>query len=90
MIADIIGVLGMSALVGAYFLLLLGKLKPNSLWFLLSNLLGALFLMVNGIMINAPWFYPFINLVWVVGTVYQIIRRPRIEVKEVNIYGDKK
>jgi hypothetical protein len=84
MMADIIGVIGMSALVGAYFLLLFGKWKANSYRFLFSNLFGSTFLMINGLMIGAPWFYPFINLVWMVGTTYQIFKERRAK-KQLSI-----
>jgi tellurite resistance protein TehA-like permease len=75
MIADIIGISGMTFLITAYFLVLYKKIKVDEYLFLFSNLSGATLLCINALMISAPWFYPLINVVWITGTVYQIVKK---------------
>ena len=75
MIADIIGITGMMFLIVAYFLILFKKIRSDAYPFYFSNLIGATLLCINALMISAPWFYPLINVVWITGTVYQIVKK---------------
>ena len=80
--ADIIGIMGMLSLIVPYLLLLFRKIHSCSYPFLFSNLIGALLLFTNGLMIGVPWFYPLINSTWAVGTIYQIIHEWRTRKKK--------
>jgi predicted membrane protein len=75
MIADIVGITGMTFLIVAYFLILFKKIRSDGYLFYFSNLIGALLLFTNALMIGVPWFYPLINTVWITGTVYQIMSK---------------
>jgi hypothetical protein len=77
MIIDLIGLLGCSLAVTAYMLLLIKKFSSNQKRFLGMNLLASTLLTVNGILSNAPLFYPTLNVMWMVGSAIQIIRKPK-------------
>jgi predicted membrane protein len=73
--ANIIGLIGCASLVIAYLMLLARRFEANQYRFLFMNLFGATLLCINGFMIDAPFFYPLINIVWMFGTTYQIIMK---------------
>lgn len=79
-IIDLLGVLGLLSLLICYLTMLVGKLDPNSYKFLFGNLFGAISLSINGFgsFLNPPsilLIYPILNVVWIIGTSYQIIRK---------------
>jgi hypothetical protein len=82
MIADIVGITGMTFLIVAYFLILFKKIRSDGYLFYFSNLIGALLLFTNALMIGVPWFYPLINTVWATGTVYQIISKYKDDISK--------
>jgi predicted membrane protein len=74
-VANLVGLIGCASLVIAYLALLANRFQSNQYRFLFMNLIGSTLLCINGFMINAPFFYPLINIVWMFGTSYQIISK---------------
>lgn len=47
MLFDIIGLIGVSLIVAAYFLIQIEKLKPNNIYYSILNILGSLLILVS-------------------------------------------
>jgi len=71
-LADILGTIGVSILLGAYFLNLLRKIKPDGFIYTFLNFLGAGIALMASVLLN---FVPFIILeaVWTLISLYAII-----------------
>jgi hypothetical protein len=61
---NIVGWLGSAAVVSAYALISTQRIKGDSLWYQLLNLIGSLFLVVNTFYLGA---FPsaFVNTIWI-------------------------
>lgn len=72
-VADWIGFLGVSQILLAYALSVLGKISPNSLLFILLNIIGAAMACLASVLIN---YWPFIILeaVWTLVSVYSLLK----------------
>lgn len=72
-IINIIGWIASVLIVGAYFLNIRGKLSSQSKWYILANLVGGLFFIVNTIYLKA---YPsaMVNVIWVIIAVASLIK----------------
>ena len=72
-VADWIGFLGVSQILLAYALSVLGKISPNSLLFILLNVIGAAMACLASVLIN---YWPFIILeaVWTLVSVYSLLK----------------
>ena len=81
MIIMALGIAGMIALVVCYVSMLSGKLNPDSYKFLFGNLIGSFSLMINGfgLMSGLMLVYPFLNVIWTIGTLIQIYRKWKSE-----------
>lgn len=79
-IIDIIGWIASVLIVGAYFLNIRGKLSSQSKWYILANLVGGLFFIVNTIYLKA---YPsaLVNVIWVIIAVVALVK-PRAVTSE--------
>jgi DNA integrity scanning protein DisA with diadenylate cyclase activity len=62
---EALGWIGAILIVGAYYLNIVGKIKSNSISYILCNLIGGIFFIVHTLVHKA---YPsmVINIVWVV------------------------
>jgi len=69
----IIGTVGAFLILIAFILNILGKLTPDNLSYILSNLIGSLLLIYYAILIKA---YPFvlINIVWGGFALYKLLK----------------
>ncbi len=70
---DTLGWLGGLMVVVAYFLISLGKVNSDSVFFQLMNLTGSVFLIINTYAKEA---YPstVVNIIWVCIALYSFIR----------------
>ncbi len=70
---DIIGFIGVSLILLAYFLNLNGRLQPEQLSYILMNLIGATLACIASIMMS---YYPFVLLegVWTAVSLAALIR----------------
>jgi len=77
---EIIGWVGSVLVVGAYCLNLYGVIKTNSMVYILSNLFGGAFFIVNTFVHHA---YPsmIVNIIWVVIAVSALFKKDK---KEIN------
>jgi predicted membrane protein len=73
LLADIIGMLGTSLVVGAFFLLQLNKVQPTSLHYNLMNLTGALFLLFS-LCINFNLASFVIEIFWIIASLIGLVR----------------
>jgi len=72
--ANIVNSVGVFLILSAFFLLVLGKIKPANRWYLLMNLIGA------GLSCYGSWLiraYPFVVLegTWALVAVVGLVRR---------------
>lgn len=77
---EVIGWTGTLLLIGAYFLLSIGKI-PNGRTYQWLNLLGALGLLVNGA-VHGAWPSAVLNIVWSgigIFAIIQLARRRRAD-----------
>jgi len=72
---DLLGIIGLGMLLSAYIPTLFGKLKPDTYRFMFMNLIGGFSLMLNGFLANIFIVYPLLNLIWTIGTTFQILRK---------------
>ena len=75
--ANIIGMLGTTAVVGAYFLLQIDKIDAKGLAFNLVNLIGAILLLIS-LLVHFNLASFVIELFWIVASVvglYQYFKR---------------
>ena len=72
--ANIINSAGVFLILSAFFLLILGKIKPDNRWYLLMNLTGAALACYGSWLIKA---YPFVVLegTWALVAVVGLVRR---------------
>ena len=73
---EIIGWIGAVLIVGSYFLNINGKLKSNSLVYIVSNLLGGIFFTINTLVHQA---YPsmIVNIIWVIIAIAALFRKDK-------------
>ncbi len=73
-IVEIIGWIGAILIVGAYYLNINGKLKSTSSGYIISNLIGGLFFIINTYAHRA---YPsvLVNVVWVIIALAAILKK---------------
>ena len=73
---EIIGWIGAVLIVGSYFLNINGKLKSNSLVYIISNLLGGIFFTINTLVHHA---YPsmIVNIIWVIIAVAAFFKKDK-------------
>ena len=71
--ADIIGMLGTSLGVGAFFLLQIGRLDARSLTYNLMNLSGAILLLIS-LCINFNLASFVIEVFWIVASLVGLVR----------------
>jgi hypothetical protein len=73
LLINLIGWTGSAAVILAYVLVSLNRLRGDSVAYQLLNLVGGLFLIVNTIFWGA---YPstFVNFVWVCIAIFAIVR----------------
>ncbi|MDH2291787.1 MULTISPECIES: CBU_0592 family membrane protein [Cobetia] len=71
--ADIIGMLGTSLVVGAFFLLQIGRLDARSLAYNLMNLSGAILLLIS-LCINFNLASFVIEVFWIVASLVGLVR----------------
>lgn len=73
LLADLIGVLGTSLVVGAFILLQLERVNPSGLNYNLMNLMGAIFLLISlCIHFNLASF--IIELFWIAASLIGLIK----------------
>jgi DNA integrity scanning protein DisA with diadenylate cyclase activity len=62
---EALGWIGAILVVGAYYFNIVGKIKSNSIGYILCNLIGGIFFIVNTLVHKA---YPsmVVNIVWVI------------------------
>jgi hypothetical protein len=73
---DIIGWLGSAFVVIAYFLNIVGKMRADSIPYILMNIAGSACLIVNTVYHKAiP--SAAVNVVWIVIAVFALIKRPK-------------
>ena len=73
---EIIGWIAAVLITGAYFLNINGKLKSTSAVYIISNLVGGLFFIVNTFVHQA---YPsmIVNIIWVLIAVAALFKKER-------------
>lgn len=71
--ANIIGMLGTSLVVGAFFLLQIGRLDARSLTYNLMNLSGAILLLIS-LCINFNLASFVIEVFWIVASLVGLVR----------------
>jgi hypothetical protein len=79
---DIVGMLGTFLVVGAFFMLQLEKLTPTSLTYNLTNLSGAILLLIS-LCYNFNLASFVIELFWIAASIIGLIKyyqRPKIAV----------
>ncbi|MCO7232825.1 MULTISPECIES: hypothetical protein [unclassified Cobetia] len=72
-LADVIGMLGTTLVVGAFFLLQLGRLDARSLIYNLMNLSGAILLLIS-LCINFNLASFVIEIFWIIASVVGLVR----------------
>ena len=72
----ILGIIGMIILVSAYFLVITGKLDAKSRLYLALNIIASIVLGIYAYSIMS-WPFLAINVVWILGSVYQMIRNEK-------------
>lgn len=77
LLIDILGWIASVLIVGAYFLNIRGKWSAQSLWYIVCNLVGGAFFIVNTAYHGA---YPsaLVNVVWVIIAVFSLVKMVRI------------
>jgi hypothetical protein len=75
-IIEIIGWIGSVLIVGAYFFNINGKLKSNSVLYILSNMIGGIFFTINTFVHKA---YPsmVVNIIWVIIAIAAITKKAK-------------
>ena len=76
MLIEILGWIGSVLIVGSYALNITGRLAANSKLYVLTNILGGLFFVVNTYFHQA---YPsmFVNIVWVIIALVMLSKKDR-------------
>jgi hypothetical protein len=73
LVVDVVGWLGVAALLGAYALVSVGRLQGRGLGFQVLNLVGAVGLLVNGVH-HGAWPSAGLNTVWLLVGVVALAR----------------
>ena len=73
---EVLGWIASVLIVGSYFLNIRGKLSAQSAWYILANMVGGLFFIIN------TWYhgaYPSmaVNVVWVIIALFALSRLRR-------------
>lgn len=85
LLIDVLGWIASVLIVGAYFLNIRGRWSAQSKWYIICNLVGGAFFIVNTAYHGA---YPsaLVNVVWVIIAVFSLLKllrtRPRIKKEE--------
>jgi hypothetical protein len=76
LLIDVLGWIASVLIVGAYFLNIRGKWSAQSKWYILCNLVGGAFFIVNTAYHGA---YPsaLVNVVWVIIAVFSLLKLVR-------------
>ena len=76
MLVEILGWIGSVLIVGSYALNITGRLAANSKLYVLANIIGGLFFVVNTYFHQA---YPsmFVNIVWVIIAILMLNKKDR-------------
>ena len=72
LLANIIGMLGTTAVVGAFFMLQLNKIDAKSLAYNLWNLIGAV-LLLNSLLVHFNLASFVIELFWIAASIFGLI-----------------
>ena len=75
-LVEILGWMGSVLIVGSYALNITGRLAANSKLYVLANIIGGLFFVVNTYFHQA---YPsmFVNIVWVIIAIVMLNKKDR-------------
>jgi hypothetical protein len=75
-LVEILGWIGSVLIVGSYALNITGRLAANSKLYVLANIVGGLFFVVNTYFHQA---YPsmFVNIVWVIIAIIMLYKKDR-------------
>lgn len=85
LLIDVLGWIASVLIVGAYFLNIRGRWSAQSKWYIICNLVGGAFFIVNTAYHGA---YPsaLVNVVWVIIAVFSLLKllrtRPRVKKEE--------
>jgi hypothetical protein len=85
LLIDVLGWIASVLIVGAYFLNIRGRWSAQSKWYIICNLVGGAFFIVNTAYHGA---YPsaLVNVVWVIIAVFSLLKllrtRPRVNKEE--------
>ena len=73
-IIEVLGWIGSVLIVGSYALNITGKLSASSKTYVLANIIGGIFFVVNTYYHQA---YPsmFVNVIWVIIAIYMISKK---------------
>ena len=73
-IIELLGWIGSVLIVGSYALNITGKLPASSKIYVLANIIGGIFFVVNT---NYHQAYPsmFVNVIWVIIAIYMISKK---------------
>jgi hypothetical protein len=77
---EIMGWIASVLIVGSYALNITGKLSASSKTYVLANIIGGIFFVVNTYFHKA---YPsmFVNVIWVIIAIYMISKKKKNNVK---------
>lgn len=84
----ILGIIGMTILVSAYFLVISSIVSVKSKLYLGINIFASILLGIYAYSINS-WPFIIINIVWILGTAYQMIANEREHKKSDNKTSEK-
>lgn len=79
-IIEVLGWIASVLIVGSYALNITGKLSASSKTYVLANIIGGIFFVVNTYYHNA---YPsmFVNVIWVIIAIYMISKKKKNNAK---------
>jgi len=79
-IIEVLGWIGSVLIVGSYALNITGKLPASSKIYVLANIIGGIFFVVNTYYHQA---YPsmFVNVIWVIIAIYMISKKKKNNTK---------
>lgn len=77
---EVLGWIASVLIVGSYALNITGKLSASSKTYVLANIIGGIFFVVNTYFHKA---YPsmFVNVIWVIIAIYMISKKKKNNVK---------